>query len=147
MSKTSAPAGRCQAAHRGANANDPTLAALTLPDSEVRWFGRTDGWHLRDDALYRGDSFVMDTTSLPLPGRHNRGNLCAVLAAIEALGIDAAPLAQHAASFRPLPHRLQTLGMRDGLTWVNVSISTTPHASLAALDCFADRRVAILVAA
>jgi UDP-N-acetylmuramoyl-L-alanine---L-glutamate ligase len=127
------------------NANDPTLAAVSLPGSEVRWFGRADGWHLRGDALHRGDVFVMDTTSLPLPGRHNRGNLCAVLAAIEALGIDAAPLAQHATSFRPLPHRLQALGTRDGITWVNDSISTTPHASLAALDCFADRRVAILV--
>ena len=48
-------------------------------------------------------------------------------------------------AFRPLPHRLQTLGTRDGITYVNDSISTTPHASLAALDCFRDRRVAILV--
>ena len=71
---------------------------------------------------------------MPLPGRHNRGNLCAVLTAIEALGLDAAALAPHAASFRPLPHRLQTLGVRDGITYVNDSISTTPHASLAALD-------------
>ena len=57
----------------------------------------------------------MDTRALPLPGRHNRGNLCAALAAIEALGLDAAALAPHAATFRPLPHRLQTLGTRDGI--------------------------------
>src|SRR3546814_13876478 len=36
------------------------------------------------------------------------------------------------------------LGVRDGITWVNDSISTTPHASLAALDVFRDRRVALL---
>ncbi|MBP6750844.1 MAG: UDP-N-acetylmuramoyl-L-alanine--D-glutamate ligase, partial [Xanthomonadaceae bacterium] len=82
---------------------------------------------------------------VPLPGRHNRGNLCAVLAAIEALGLDAAVFAPHAATFRPLPHRLQTLGERDGVLYVNDSISTTPHATLAALDCFRDRRVALLV--
>src|SRR5690606_862501 len=64
---------------------------------------------------------------------------------IEALGLDAESLAPHAASFRPLPHRLQGLGMRDGIEFVNDSISTTPHASLAALDVFAGRRVAILV--
>jgi UDP-N-acetylmuramoylalanine--D-glutamate ligase len=68
-----------------------------------------------------------------------------VLTAIEALGIDAAALAPHAAQFRPLPHRLQVVGTRAGLTWVNDSISTTPHASLAALDVFRGRRVAILV--
>ena len=127
------------------NANDPHLAGLSLPDSEVRRFGHAQGWHLREDLLYRGDMLVMDTSSLPLPGRHNRGNLCAVLTAIEALGLDAVALAPHAAGFNPLPHRLQTLGVRDGLTWVNDSISTTPFASLAALDCFRGRRVAILV--
>ena len=127
------------------NGNDPTLAALRLPDSEVHWFGREDGWHLRDDMLYRGNAVVMDTAALPLPGRHNRGNLCAVLAAIEALGLDAAALAPHAATFQPLPHRLQLLGTRDGIAYVNDSISTTPHASLAALDVYRGRRVAILV--
>jgi len=127
------------------NAEDERLVALSLPDSEVRWFGRTDGWHLRGDALHRGNTFVMDTGLLPLPGRHNRGNLCAALTAIEALDLDAVALAPHALGFRPLPHRLQTLGTRDGIAWVNDSISTTPHASLAALDVFRDRRVAILV--
>ncbi len=127
------------------NANDPILSALQLPDSEIRWFGHEDGWHLREDALYRGDAFVMDTIPLPLPGRHNRGNLCAVLTAIEALGLDAVALAPHAVSFKPLPNRLQTIGTRDGITYVNDSISTTPHASLAALDVFRNRRVALLV--
>lgn len=127
------------------NAADPRLAALELPGSEVRWFGHEAGWHLRGDFLFRGDREVMDTRPLPLPGRHNRGNLCAVLTAIEALGLDAAALAPHAAGFAPLPHRLQTLGERDGLVWVNDSISTTPQATLAALECFAGRQVAVLV--
>lgn len=126
------------------NGDDRTLAALALPDSEVRFFGGTDGWHLRGDVVYRGEHAVFDTRDVPLPGRHNRGNLCAVLTAIEALGLDAETLAPHAATFQPLPHRLQMLGVRDGITYVNDSISTTPHATLAALDCFRSRRVALL---
>lgn len=126
------------------NAEDPILSALSLPGSEVRWFNRADGWHLRGDALHRGEAFVMDTAALPLPGRHNRGNLCAVLTAIEALGLDASALAPHASDFRPLPHRLQRLGTRDGIAWVNDSISTTPHASLAALEVYRGERVALL---
>ncbi|MFK3651659.1 UDP-N-acetylmuramoyl-L-alanine--D-glutamate ligase [Lysobacter enzymogenes] len=127
------------------NAADPVLSALRLPDSEIRWFGDAAGWHLRGDALWRGEREVMDTASLPLPGRHNRGNLCAVLTAIEALGLDAAPLAPAAASFRPLPNRLQPIGEKDGVAYVNDSISTTPHATLAALECYAGRRIALLV--
>ena len=127
------------------NATDSRLVALKLPDSEVVYFGERDGWHLRGDVVHRGDRAVFDTRDVPLPGRHNRSNLCAVLAAIEALGLDAEALAPHAATFQPLPHRLQTLGARDGIVYVNDSISTTPHASLAALDCFRSQRVALIV--
>lgn len=127
------------------NRADPTLVKLDLPDTRVLWYGHPHGWHLREDTIYRGDEAIFDTRDVPLPGRHNRGNLCAVLTAIEALGLDAAALAKHAASFRPLPHRLQTLGERDGVLYVNDSISTTPHATLAALECFQSRRLAVLV--
>ena len=127
------------------NAADSLLAALVLPDSEIRWYGDARGWHLRGDALYRGDTLVMDTASLPLPGWHNRSNLCAVLTALDAFGLDAAALAPHAATFQPLPNRLQPLGERDGILYVNDSISTTPMATLAALALYRDRPVALLV--
>ncbi len=127
------------------NAADPRLSRLSLPDSEIHWYGDARGWHLDDDMLCHGRTRVLDTAGLPLPGRHNRSNLCAVLAAIDALGLDARALAPAAADFQPLPHRLQSLGVREGIEYVNDSISTTPHATLAALECFRDRRVAVLV--
>jgi len=127
------------------NGQDPRLAELELPDSRIAWFNREDGWHLRDAWIFRGDDRVLDASGLPLPGRHNRLNLCAALAAIEAFGVDAAPLAAHAAGFVPLPHRLQRLGERDGITWVNDSISTTPLAAGAALEVYRDARTVILL--
>ncbi|RZA20483.1 MAG: UDP-N-acetylmuramoyl-L-alanine--D-glutamate ligase [Lysobacteraceae bacterium] len=127
------------------NAADPRLAALALPDSELHWYGDARGWHLRGDTLHRGEALVMDTAGLPLPGRHNRSNLCAVLTAMEAFGLDAIALAPHAATFEPLPNRLQLVGERDGLLYVNDSISTTPHATLAALELYRERPVAVLV--
>ena len=127
------------------NAADPVLAALRLPDSEIRWYGDAAGWHLRGDDLHRGALRVMDTATMPLPGHHNRSNLCAVLTALEAIGLDAVALAPHAARFQPLPHRLQPLGERDGLLYVNDSISTTPMATLAALALYRERPVAVLV--
>ena len=127
------------------NAADPLLATLDLPHSEIRWYADARGWHLRGDALHRGETFVMDTAAMPLPGQHNRSNLCAVLTALEAFGLDATALAPHAATFQPLPHRLQPVGERDGLLYVNDSISTTPHATLAALALYRDQPVAVLV--
>ncbi|TDB28248.1 UDP-N-acetylmuramoyl-L-alanine--D-glutamate ligase [Stenotrophomonas sp. ATCM1_4] len=127
------------------NAADEHLRALQLPHSQIVWFNQPEGWHMVGEVVHRGAQPVFDTSNTPLPGRHNRGNLCAVLAALEAMGLDAVALAPAVQGFRPLPNRLQTLGERDGLRWVNDSISTTPHASLAALDCFAGQRIALLV--
>ena len=127
------------------NAQDPRLAGLELPDSRIAWFNRENGWHLRGTVVHRGDERVFDAAGLPLPGRHNRLNLCAALAAIEAFGVDPLPLAASAAEFVPLPHRLQTLGERDGITWVNDSISTTPLAAGAALEVYRDARAVILL--
>ena len=135
---------RARPVHAVLNAADPRLAALDLPGSRIHWFNTDAGWHLRGEDLYRGDACVLDTRELPVPGHQNRSNLCAVLTAIEALGLDAMPLAGAARSFQPLPNRLQALGERDGVLYVNDSISTTPHASLAALDWYRGRRVVLL---
>jgi len=121
-------------------------ALLQVPaTTQVRRFDDPQGWHLREAWLYRGDQRVLDTASLPLPGRHNLINLCAALTAVDALGLDAAALAPQVVSFRPLPNRLQVLGEHAGMLYVNDSISTTPHASLAALGCFPGRRIALLL--
>jgi UDP-N-acetylmuramoyl-L-alanine---L-glutamate ligase len=127
------------------NARDPRLFELGQSLPSVTWFDHPQAWHLREQWLFRADQPVIDADILPLPGLHNRNNLCAALAAIDALGIDPLPLAPHAASFRALPHRLQPLGRRDGIDYIDDSISTTPHASLAALDCHSGRAVAIIV--
>lgn len=124
---------------------DPRLRSLGESLPEARWFGREDGWHLRDGRVHRAERCVLSRAPSALPGRHNALNLCAALAAIEAIDIDAATLAPRAARFRALPHRLQSLGRIEGVQYIDDSIATTPHASLAALDCLAGRRVAIIV--
>jgi UDP-N-acetylmuramoylalanine--D-glutamate ligase len=127
------------------NFADAQLRALgeTLP--EVCWFGREDGWHLRDGDIHRGERRVFAGTDLALPGTHNRLNLCAALAAIEALGENAAAMAAAAGSFGGLPHRLHALGRREGVEYVDDSISTTPEASLAALASLSGQQVVLLL--
>ncbi len=126
------------------NADDPLLRALPARANTL-WFGTDQRWRVTASAIYRDQQRVLDLAALPLPGLHNAQNLCGALAAIEAAGFDAVQFAQHVASFRPLPHRLQTLGTRGDITYVNDSISTTPQATIAALSHFAGRRVALLV--
>lgn len=94
-------------------------------------FGAADGWHVAGDWIQQAGERKLALADLPLPGRHNADNLCAVLTAIDAAGLDAATLLPGLAGFQPLPHRLQELGVREGVLAVNDSIATTPAAMLA----------------
>ncbi|HUB92137.1 MAG TPA: UDP-N-acetylmuramoyl-L-alanine--D-glutamate ligase [Dyella sp.] len=127
------------------NAQQPPLLEKTVQHPQRLLFGQTEGWHVADDAIRRGEQSVFPLQHMSVPGLHNALNACAALAALEAMGIDAVAAAQGLASFRPLPHRLQPLGERDGLQWINDSISTTPQATLAALESLHDRQVTVIV--
>lgn len=111
----------------------------------IREFNDADGFHEQDGALYRGAERLLDRGALALPGAHNVVNLAAALTLVAAVGVDPLTVLDAAARFRALPHRLASLGRVDGVEWVDDSIATTPHATLAALDHFKDRAVVALV--
>ena len=123
----------------------PDLLAATASHAQVSTFGSPAGWHVADDAILCGMDRVLPLANLPLTGQHNALNVCAALAAIDAAGLDAPLLAAHAATFKPLPHRLQPLGARDGIEYINDSIATTPYATIEALHSLSGRATTVLV--
>ncbi|MEO8460107.1 MAG: UDP-N-acetylmuramoyl-L-alanine--D-glutamate ligase, partial [Dokdonella sp.] len=127
------------------NGEQHELLARTAQHRRRVVFGASAGWHVGDAFVACGKESIVALGDVQLPGKHNAKNVCAALAAIDAAGEDAHAAARHIASFRPLPHRLQTLGERDGITWIDDSIATTPQATLQALATVADRAVTVLV--
>ncbi len=116
-----------------------------LQPSGLQWFGDQRGFHVAGEAIMHAQQRVMALAELPLPGLHNALNLCAALTAVAAAGEDAIALAPSICSFRALPHRLQSLGVRGGIEWVDDSIATTPHATLAALAHHRGRDLVLLL--
>lgn len=133
------------ARHLVINARQADLRARTAGYASRTLFGLSDGWHVRDGAIWRAQQCVLQLAQLPVPGQHNAQNVCAALAALDAAGEDALAAAPHVASFQPLPHRLQRIGERDGIVYVNDSIATTPHATIEALRSLAGRPVCVIV--
>jgi UDP-N-acetylmuramoyl-L-alanine---L-glutamate ligase len=98
---------------------------------------------------------------LGLPGRHNRRNALIARRCLIALGLtkpglpkpglpkpgaaDNGRLRAAAAGYQPLPSRLTTVGVTGGVTFVDDSLSTNVLPTLAALDAFPGRRIALIV--
>ncbi|MDR1946953.1 MAG: UDP-N-acetylmuramoyl-L-alanine--D-glutamate ligase [Desulfovibrio sp.] len=71
-----------------------------------------------------------------LIGRHNAANAEAAYLAAAEFGVSEAEAARAVAAFTPLPHRLEKVGEKDGVIYVNDSKSTTVDALRAALLSF-----------
>ena len=127
------------------NALQPELVTRTSAHAHRVTFGDADSWHVRDRAIYLDDRRAFDVDGLPLAGPHNALNVCAALTALDVAGEDAMSALPHVRSFRPLPHRLQMLGERDGLQWIDDSIATTPQATLEALESIGRAKTTVLV--
>jgi len=127
------------------NGEQANLLELTAAHPHRQLFGTREGWHVANAAIQRGAQPVFELAKMSAPGLHNALNACAALAALETLGLDAVRAATALATFRPLPHRLHPLGERDGVDWIDDSISTTPQATLAALDSLAGREITVIV--
>jgi UDP-N-acetylmuramoylalanine--D-glutamate ligase len=126
------------------NGRDAQLARAADDAAQVTFYGVADGWDASAAGVQLGGVPMRESAQLPLPGEHNALNLCGALAALEAFGIAAPPLAQALAGFTALPHRLQTVAHSGGAVWVDDSISTTPESALAALASFPAHEIVLI---
>jgi UDP-N-acetylmuramoyl-L-alanine---L-glutamate ligase len=127
------------------NLRDPGLSDAAVPaGAAVVPYGVPAGWNISARGIELRGELELQSAELPLPGEHNALNLCGALAALEAYGLRLPQLAEALRGFRPLPHRLETVAERDGLVWVNDSISTTPESTLAALASFPEREIVLI---
>jgi len=84
----------------------------------------------------RGLGLVAAWDDIPLRGAHNRENVMAAAAMAAHAGLGAGEIARGLATFPGVPHRLEVVGARDGVAFVNDSKATNPAAAVAALDAY-----------
>ena len=105
-------------------------------------------WVCREQNLLRVRSntmggFTFSIDELPLKGQHNVSNFAAALGVLglackttTLFGENYKQVADAIRNFQSLPHRLEVVARKDGVTYVNDSQSTIPDASIAALLSF-----------
>jgi UDP-N-acetylmuramoylalanine--D-glutamate ligase len=105
--------------------------------------GSVEGAYLAGERLMLLGEPLLSVDEVPLRGRHNLANVLAASAVAHAAGIERAAMVQAIKSFAGVPHRLQTVAERDGVTYVDDSIATAPERSIAALQAYHEPLVLI----
>ncbi|MBI4965195.1 MAG: UDP-N-acetylmuramoyl-L-alanine--D-glutamate ligase [Desulfomonile tiedjei] len=81
---------------------------------------------------------------ISLPGRHNLENIAAAAQLTRKLGVPDSIIRAAVEAFPGVEHRLQRLGEKDGIGFINDATSTTPVAGLAALDALTGKRILLI---
>jgi UDP-N-acetylmuramoylalanine--D-glutamate ligase len=117
--------------------------------------GVVDGWIVADGveplALAGGgpaatgpDGRILPVAELGIPGAHNVSNALAATAVALLFGLPAEAIRAAAAGFTGVEHRLEPVGIVDGVRFINDSMGTQPDAVVAALRAF--ERPLVLIA-
>jgi UDP-N-acetylmuramoylalanine--D-glutamate ligase len=80
---------------------------------------------------------LASVSDVGVPGDHNIANALAAAALARSYGVPAEAVAQGLRSFAPEPHRNAHVAVVDGVTWVDDSKATNPHAAAASLAAYA----------
>ncbi len=89
--------------------------------SELEWFGEDGRWQAEegddpDEAVFRLDGGEVGRCRLPMPGRHNRSNALAAIAAARHVGVRPRDAVAALARFGGIKRRLEVRGRVRGVT-------------------------------
>jgi UDP-N-acetylmuramoylalanine--D-glutamate ligase len=132
------------------NRDDPGCEAVAgaLPGARVHWYGLearpgADAW-VEDGWVVVGGERVMRRADVPLRGDHLLRDVLAAAVAARLAGAGTDAVAAGVRGFGGVPHRLESIGVRAGIEYVNDSQATIPVAALAALAAFGDRGLVVI---
>ncbi len=94
---------------------------------------RAGDYGIKRGALYRGEEKLIGLKALPISGLHNATNTMAALALCEAVGVAVTNLLAGLKTFRGLPHRVEKVTEKRGVTYIDDSKGTNVGATLAAI--------------
>ncbi len=103
---------------------------FTLGEPEQGQLGVIEG--VLVDRAFGNDEFAT-VAELGLTGRHNVSNALAAAALAFSYGVEPAAVRTALMAFRAARHRNEVVGRLDGVTYVNDSKATNPHAAAASL--------------
>ena len=119
------------------NADDVFCRAMKRDQRTVHYFSLNQSQDYHLDAAtaqlkHRQDN-LLPQNAIPLQGSHNAANVLAALALCESIGMERETLLRHVQTFKGLPHRVEKVGEKNGVVFIDDSKGTNVGATVAAI--------------
>jgi len=126
------------------NSDDEWVSKMNVPPSVKKLYfsleKEVSGAWVKSDSEESHILFNKDilgkVSQLPLKGRHNLANALAVLTIVNSLSIPPEKVYKAMSSFKGVPHRIEFLGTKNGVSFYNDSKSTNVESLRVALESF-----------
>ena len=115
------------------NSNFPFIKAIAGQSAASKKDYSTS-WKIKNNDLFYKKEKVISLAEIKLPGEHNLKNITAAAAVLEALDLPLSALAKGIKNFHGLEHRLELVGPKNGISFYDDAISTTPESTMVAID-------------
>jgi UDP-N-acetylmuramoylalanine--D-glutamate ligase len=110
-----------------------TIGFSPIPDHQTGIFVKDNQlWmksHHETNPIYNMDD-------VPMPGKHNIYNVMTACAIAQVLNLDLVKTQNAIKQFKGVPHRLQLIAVKNGVSWYDDSIATAPERTIAAVQSF-----------
>ena len=125
-----------------ANKRNPQLCEF-VSEKNLQWYNEENTFHAEKRDLFWGNEKLLNISDLKLSGDHNLDNLAGVFSVLQYLKMDIKKAVESLKNFEPLEHRLQNFAEKNGIKFINDSISTAPEAAIGAMKSF-DENIVII---
>lgn len=125
--------------------NDLTEGFAAEAKGKVKRFSRrerVDGVYLEDGTIFRDGTAVLRSEDILIPGVHNIENYMAAIAAVEGMASDE-DIRFVARHFAGVEHRIELVRIKDGVSYYNDSIASSPSRTIAGLRSFPQKVILI----
>ncbi|MEO0205230.1 MAG: UDP-N-acetylmuramoyl-L-alanine--D-glutamate ligase [candidate division WOR-3 bacterium] len=120
-------------------------SAVKDVEARIIYFGQKckEGAWLNGRLHFQNDE-IISRDEIPLPGYHNQLNALAAIAVAKILQISNQCIRGGIRNFKSLPHRLEDIGIIDGIRYVNNSMSTNEASAIASFKALPGNKIVIV---
>lgn len=127
--------------------NEITKSFADTLSSEVRFFNNNVRNHTciykEGTTVFVGDTKVLDTSEIAIPGEHNVENYMAAIGAVWGI-VDVENIAKVANNFGGVAHRAELVRLLDGVRYYNDSIASSPTRTIKGMLSLFEQKIILI---